>query len=154
MASENEWLQEMVEKSSIVADQKDANVLGSNTMALSESSDFSSLFSFSREDVNQAFKKARLHYKKDGLKFLQVPINNELVPVPHAAHHGKMLIVIPKKFGKAHDRNKIRRQIKSIFYQEKLFLVPTESILLVYNSASRYSFSELQGILIEAFRRR
>ncbi|MCL4361197.1 ribonuclease P protein component [Candidatus Dependentiae bacterium] len=60
---------------------------------------------------------------------------------------GRILIVIPKKVGSAPVRNKIRRQIKSIFYQEKKYQLPSDFIVYVKPHANELKFEEIHEIL-------
>jgi len=108
---------------------------------------FSSLFSFSQKEIKQAFNKAKFKNKINGLKLLQLS-SEELDEKPSL---GKILIVIPGKTGNAIKRNKIRRQIKAIFYEEKLFEKPLISILLVYKPALKLNFEQVKEFLVKSF---
>jgi ribonuclease P protein component len=102
---------------------------------------FSNFFKFSQSQVNNAFKGAKLKAEGLGVKFLQ----NVLI----SCKYGKLLIIIPKNTGKAHERNLIRRQIKSIFYEQELFKKPVISIMLVNYKALNLSFDKLKDFLIK-----
>ena len=105
---------------------------------------FKELFSLSQKEIDSAFKNAKLQNKIFGLKLLQAPAENKQT-------FGKLLIITPRKLGKAHKRNKIRRQLKSIFYQEKLFETPAVSILLIYKNALNLNFEQLKEFLVTSF---
>lgn len=109
---------------------------------------FSDFFSFTDSEVKNAFLHATLSKKGSGFKILQMQRS-----VSDKKNHGKCLIVTPKKYGNACSRNKIRRQLKAIFYEEKLHEVPQTSIILLYKSAQRFSFAELKEILCAAFKK-
>ncbi len=79
----------------------------------------------------------------DGLKLLQAPTERDF---------GKLLVIIPKKSGKAHDRNLFKRRTKAIFYEEKLYQKPSVFILLVYKNAMKLSFEELRDFLVKAIK--
>ncbi len=66
--------------------------------------------------------------------------------------HGKLLIVIPRKAGKAHERNLIKRRIKAIYYEEKLYEKSIISIILVREEATKISFEELKKFLVKNLR--
>ena len=104
------------------------------------------LFSFSQKEISETFKKSKPVKKIDGLKLIQMPIKNSTTNT-----FGKILIVIPKKSGKAHERNLIKRRIKEIFYKEKLFEKPIISIILVYKSAITISYEQLKEFLTKCF---
>ena len=104
---------------------------------------FRQLFTFSKKDIQNYFKKAKFKNKIDGLKLLQAK------PEKDNPEFGKLLIIIPKRSGKATKRNLIKRQIKAIFYEEKLFKKPLICILFVYKSAMELSFNELKDFLVK-----
>jgi ribonuclease P protein component len=108
---------------------------------------FKSLFSFSRLQVEEAFKKAKPCASVHGLKLLRVPMT-QLSPLLFKSDQpGMLLIITPRVSGKSHDRNKLRRQIKSIFYEEKLSTLPAVSILLVYKPAMSIPFTQLKEFM-------
>jgi ribonuclease P protein component len=78
-----------------------------------------------------------------GLKLVKLKKSNE--------SPGKLLIIIPRKTGKAVARNKLRRQIKAIFYEEKLYQKPGTFIVVVYKEAAELSFQEIRSFMIERF---
>ena len=64
---------------------------------------------------------------------------------------GKLLIVTPRSCGKANQRNLFRRRVKSIFYSNKLYLYPVNSVLIAYKNAMMHDFDHLQEFLIKNF---
>ncbi len=125
----------------------------------------SALFNFSRSEVAHLFSKAKLKKKSLGLKLLQAPLSllhpilDQTIPdapvltdLQDSLHtpptfHGKILVVIPKKFGNACLRNRFRRRVKAIFYESKLYLHPLESVLIVYAQAKTLSFDQIKEFL-------
>jgi ribonuclease P protein component len=101
---------------------------------------FKDLFRFEQKDIRSTFKNAQLKNKIFGLKLLQASTKNNF---------GKMLIITPRKMGNACKRNKIRRQVKNIFFQEKLYEKPYNSILLVYKEATKLNFDQIKAFLIK-----
>lgn len=101
------------------------------------------LTQLSRLEIEQLFKIARTKLKKDGI---------EVRLAPRSLDFGRLLIVIPKRSGKAAKRNQIRRRIKSIFYEEKLFELPFDWIILVKKEAIGMSFEKLKEIMTLAVR--
>ena len=102
---------------------------------------FRSLFSCTKKEISAALQHAHVVATIHGLKLLKTrkgPFD--------ALPHGKLLI-IPVRTFKAHERNLIRRRIKSIFYEEQLYTQPTMWILIVYKQALHLSFSELKTFL-------
>lgn len=96
------------------------------------------LSSFTKQEVDHAFKTITSRIKINGLTILKAP---------QARIKGRILIIIPKKAGKANLRNQIRRRLKSIFYEEKLYEQPYDWIVLVNKEACGNSFSELKKIM-------
>jgi ribonuclease P protein component len=102
---------------------------------------FKKIFKTDQKEVAWAFANATLHTYHHGLKILRADY-----PAP-APEHGKMIIVTPRACGKAHDRNKIRRRIKAIFYEEQLYKRPCFWIVLVRNKAMSYDFDIIKTYL-------
>lgn len=119
----------MDEKSSTDDEQRAASAL-----------QFKKLFSFKKKEIDQAFSHAKFHAKMPGFKLLKSFSTDDF---------GKLLIIIPGAAGKAHERNLVRRQIKSIFYEEKLYQNRHIFILLVYRQALELGFEEIKTFLKE-----
>jgi ribonuclease P protein component len=111
---------------------------------------FKELFLFKRNEVQEAFEKITLHSQIKGLKLLQAPLS---IFKDSEQTHGKLLIVTSRRSGKAHKRNKIRRQIKSIFYEEKLYEKPAISVLIVYKEAMELDFEKIKDFFTDAFKK-
>ncbi len=103
---------------------------------------FKSLFSFTKTEVDAAFRQAKLRKKIAGFTLLSAPL-------PTDATHGKLLIVTPARVGTAVQRNNIRRRLKAIYYEQTLFEKVQISIILVYPPAVELEFSDLEKFLIE-----
>lgn len=98
------------------------------------------LTQFSQEEVKALFQAARTVLREKGLEIRKTAINNSF---------GRILIIIPKKVGNAPKRNLIRRRIKSIFYQEKLYEKKYDFICFVYPYAAQLTFIDLKELLIK-----
>ena len=98
--------------------------------------------SFSKPEAAQLFKAARTKLKEQGLEIRLAPKFKEF---------GRILIVIPKRSGNAAKRNRIRRRLKSIFYEECLFEHGQDCIVLVGRQAIELSFFELKALLQKAY---
>lgn len=101
---------------------------------------FKEIFSFSKKEIETSLKSAKIVCKEGGLKLLQAPATKDF---------GKLLVIIPKKSGKAFERNLIKRRLKAIFYEEKLFEKPLVYIIIVYKAAMDLNFQDLKKILIK-----
>jgi ribonuclease P protein component len=102
---------------------------------------FKQLFAFSTREVQFSFSFAAFLAGILGLRLLRAPLFYK------EQSYGKLLIIIPKRSGKAHERNKLRRQIKAAFYENKLFEKPITSVLLVYHQAKKLSYEEIKEFL-------
>lgn len=109
---------------------------------------FRDLFSFKKKEVSSLFVRACRKGAIRGLLLLQDGLSSHAeeknVSVPT---FGRLLIVVPRKVGNAVVRNRLRRQIKAIFWEHELYQKPCDSILLVYQQATNLSFSELSDFL-------
>jgi ribonuclease P protein component len=104
---------------------------------------FKALFSFKKKEVERAFSVAKFKAQINGLKLLYVPAELNI------NEFGKILIITPRGVGNACKRNRIRRQIKAIFYEEKLYTKPATLVLIVYKSALELSHDTLKDFLIK-----
>jgi ribonuclease P protein component len=76
------------------------------------SSFFRSLSSLTAKEIEQFFRSVTFTYKSADLKFMFAPAQKS---------SGRILLVVPKYFGNAPKRNKLKRRLKSIFILNKLF---------------------------------
>lgn len=60
----------------------------------------------------------------------------------------RVLIIIPKKVGTAVVRNRIRRRIRSLFFENKIFSQGLSWIIYVKPSLASLSFSELHNLFM------
>lgn len=104
---------------------------------------FRKLFCFSSVQVDMLFKAIDRKYYGCGIKLLHAN------PSSDAHIEGKLLVITPRRAGKAHVRNLIRRRIKNIFYQQALYKSPGVWIALVGHQAAQASFAELQDFLVK-----
>ncbi len=96
---------------------------------------------FSRTQVQEIFKKAQRVLKLSGLIFLCAH---------RAKEYGRILIVTPAAMGTAPERNKIRRQLKALFYEKQFFTQGYDMVVLVKKEARELSFEELAHLLAQA----
>lgn len=101
------------------------------------------LSSFTRQEVSELFTRARAKVKMPGLRILRAPATQPL---------GRILIVIPRRVGSAPERNRIRRRIKSIFRERKLYLSGFDCIALIGPECKKISFDELTRLLLTVVR--
>ncbi len=94
---------------------------------------------FTKKEIDQLWKDVHQVDKRDGILLLKAPRSGDI---------GRILIIVPKKIGNAPTRNKIRRQIKSLFYENKLYQKDFDWIILVKKSIKHLTFAKLQDLLL------
>ena len=97
---------------------------------------------FTRQEIDSLWKKARRVVKHDGLHILLAP---------RSGNFGRLLLVVPKRIGTAPIRNKLRRQLKHIFYEQKFHEGDRDWIVIARPAVSQLDFSALQKLLLHAF---
>jgi len=95
---------------------------------------------FSKREISVLFKKARRVYAQPGFHILVAPAT---------LSYGRILIVTSRKVGNAPTRNKIRRRLKAIFYEERLFEKQLDCIVIVKPDGARSDFTTLKNLLKE-----
>ena len=120
---------------------------------------FRKLFSFTKPEIDWAFQRVSLVAKTNGVKLLQTPalFQNGDAQEPRQevceVKHGKILIIIPGKAGKAYRRNLLKRRVKAIFYEQKLYLKPITSIFIVGTRNSLdLTYDRLKEFLVASFK--
>ncbi len=101
---------------------------------------YRSISQFSKAEIDNAFGQAHRVLSHDGLTLLKSKGQKEF---------GRILIIIPKKVGTAPERNKIKRQIKTIFYEHKLYEKAIDWIAIVRQPIKKLSFEQLKKLLLE-----
>lgn len=92
---------------------------------------------FKKQEVDTLFKTARRIHKEPGITILQSPRQSTI---------GRILIIIPRKVGDAPTRNKLRRQLKAIFYEQRLYEREFDWIAILRPEAKQLSFDQLQAL--------
>ncbi len=99
---------------------------------------FHAMTRFASHEVEALCKATTLRYKIKGLDIRLAPKSLSLA---------RLLLITPRACGNAPQRNRIRRRVKSIFYEEKLFNQPFDWIIIVRKEAINLDFSALKEIL-------
>lgn len=99
------------------------------------------LSSFSRAEVTELFKQAHRVLKTPGLTVLCAPRKKE---------YGRILIVTAAAVGSAPKRNKIRRQLKALFYEQRFFTQGYDCVFIVRKEALTLSFEQLAQLLAKS----
>lgn len=124
---------------------------------------FRKIFSHSRSNITHAFSKAKPVFSGSGIKVLHAHNGHEhhgSTGSPRAliqslskdeAHLGKLLVVIPRTSGKACERNRFRRRVKALFYEEKWHMQSGFWIIIAYQRALALDFDALKSLLQKIF---
>ncbi len=96
------------------------------------------LSSFTRTEVATLFKSARAKVKLPGLRILKAPTINPL---------GRVLIVTPRRVGNSPERNLLRRRVRAIYREGKLYLYPYDCVLLLGKECLLVPFDELRRLI-------
>jgi len=100
---------------------------------------------FTKKEIDKLFDTAQRQIKNPALDILLGPRQKDF---------GRILIITSRKVGNAPQRNKIRRRLKSIFYEEKLYETPYDYIVIVKKEAVTLSFETLKKLLCRAYSER
>ena len=100
------------------------------------------LTTLTREEVDTFFEVAKCALRKPGFTILAAPATKS---------YGRILVITRSNIGSAPDRNKVKRQLKAIFYEEELFKRGHDIAIVVKKEGLSASFTELQVLLSKAF---
>lgn len=62
----------------------------------------------------------------------------------------KLLLIVSRKTGNAPDRNRFKRRMKSIFYQEKLYTKGFDWVIFAKKDGLKTDYQELKALMLEA----
>lgn len=97
---------------------------------------------FTKREIDYLFCHARRVFKDKNCTVLRAPAQKEF---------GRVLIIASRKVGNAPERNLIRRRIKSIFYEEKLFSLPFDCVVIAQKSIVSLSFEQLKNLILATY---
>lgn len=97
---------------------------------------------FTQQEIDLAFKTARRALVQPGIRILLAPKQK---------NRGRILVVASRKVGTAVERNRLKRQIRSIFIENKLFDDPFDCIVIFQKKHVTFSFDELKHALLKAY---
>jgi ribonuclease P protein component len=99
-----------------------------------------SISNFSKSDVKKLFNNVKKRLSASGLVF---------IAAPKSGATAKILVITSRKSGSAAKRNRIRRRLKSVFFEHKLFLKTFDIAVIVKKEGIDNSFKRLEQILTE-----
>ena len=71
----------------------------------------------------------------------------DIKSAPKIGDFGRILVITPAKSGSAPERNLIRRRLKAIFYEEKLYTSSFSWIIFIKRESQAYTFLQLKELL-------
>lgn len=96
---------------------------------------------FTEQELKTLFAHAR--------RVLKSPAMDILV-APACKSFGSIAIITPARIGNAPERNLLRRRLKAIFYEEKLFSQNLDCVVIAKSPAKNLDFNALKSTLIKA----
>ena len=93
---------------------------------------------FKTDEVKTVFQNSKHRIKTSGLK---------IFIAPKILEFGRILVVISRKVCNSPKRNRLRRRLKSIFYEEKLYDLGYDWVVLTSKEAKDLSFDQLKKII-------
>lgn len=87
---------------------------------------------------------------KHGKRVLKTP-ECDFILAPQKKDGGRILVITPRKIGKAAQRNKVRRRLKALFYEGSFFNRGYDCVVIVKPSGIDASFDLLTKHLTHAF---
>jgi ribonuclease P protein component len=96
---------------------------------------------FTKREVDHLFQHARRIVKMPACTILGAPRQKDFA---------RILIITSRKVGNAPERNLIRRRIKSIFYEEKLYSRELDCVVIVHKEMIKLSFDQVKNLLTAA----
>ena len=104
---------------------------------------FSLLTKFKKSEIEALFQTSSLFFRSSFFILLSAPAT-----LPY----GRVLLVVSKKIGTAPQRNKLRRRMKAIFYEHKLYLYKKDIVFIAKSSRiNQMSYTELQQKITSYF---
>jgi ribonuclease P protein component len=99
---------------------------------------------FTQHDIKMLFARAKRVLRQPGL---------DILLAPSALPQGRLLLVTSRFVGNAPERNKIRRRLKAIFHEERLFERQYDCIIIVKKGGISLTFDTLHNHLLQAYER-
>jgi len=100
---------------------------------------------FTKREIEYLFQHARRVIRNQFCTILVAPRQNP--------DYARVLIVLSRAVGNAPERNLIRRRIKAIFYEEKLFTADVDCVIIVYKKMVTLSFDQLKTLLVSTYQK-
>ena len=97
---------------------------------------------FGKKELDQFFANAKLVKKNQAFTILKASTQHPF---------GKILTMVPKAYGSAPERNKLKRRIKSIFIENQFYTKKFNIVIITRPAAKNYDFSKISELIIQIF---
>lgn len=94
---------------------------------------------FERKEIEHLFAQAKRTASYSAFTLLKAPAQKDF---------GRILIITSRKVGNAPERNKIRRRLKSIFFETAAYKNSWDWAIIIKKAAVALSFDELKELLL------
>lgn len=98
---------------------------------------------FSRSEVLSLLASAKPAFRTKGLTFLLRKRTGDI---------GRILIIIPRRVGNSPERHQLRRRLKALFYELRLWERSVNCVVRTYPGATTLTFDALKTALLAAYR--
>jgi ribonuclease P protein component len=95
---------------------------------------------FTKKEVEAAFASASCANRSPSITILRAPRSKSF---------GRILIITPKAVGTAPIRNRLRRRIKAIFYENKLYHSLFDWLIISKKGAGEFEYDYLKTLLLK-----
>lgn len=100
--------------------------------------------SLSKKEIDQIFATTKSRIRNSGL---------EVLLAPKTLDAGRIIVITPKAIGNAPKRNQIRRRLKAIFHEEKLYTLLHDCVVVVRKPALNLDHQALKKILVSIIKK-
>lgn len=101
------------------------------------------LSKFGKRELDHFFAIAKCAKKNQAFTFLIAPSH---------CPFGRILVIASKKYGNAPERNKLRRRLKAIYANHRLYEHNVDLAIIARPSGKNYDFDKLTSTLLDIFK--
>lgn len=102
------------------------------------------LSKFSKKELDHFFNVAKSPKKNQAFTFLTAQATLAF---------GRILVIASRKYGNAPERNLLKRRLKAIFWEEKLYEKKIDLAIIARPSGKSYDFDQLKNLVLEIFKK-
>lgn len=100
------------------------------------------LSKFSKKELDHFFNVAKSPKKNQAFTFLTAPAQ---------ASFGRILMIVSAKYGNAPQRNLLKRRLRAIFWEERLYEKNKDFAVIARPAGKSYDFEQLKTLVLEIF---